>query len=158
MLTKGVRVVIIQRKGSRELNNHKQLVEALKKVNGVSRVDIFAVTAANPTPWAFWKNWSQADIVVGPHGAGFANMIAMPPWGHVVEVLAHKAPNFMYAGVALRLGLRYHSIIAHDMKHTSKGTPDVNEVTAAVHQAAQEIRELQLTLGSKQVVALCERR
>jgi len=131
------------------------LVRALKAAAGVESVDVFSPSANDPRPWTFWQQWSRADIVVAPHGAGLANSIALPPWAHVIEVLAAKMPNFMFAGIALKQGLRYHSVLARDMHHESEGKVDVDEVLAAVAAAGREIVRFSRSVGSKELRALC---
>lgn len=153
----GIRVLVVKREKARCLLNHDALVDAISAMEEVGSVRVFDVRQeeGGPFPWRHWKEWWEVDVVVAPHGAALANTVAMPAWGHVVEVLAGKQPNFMFAGVSLKQGLRYSAVIAHDMEHHGCGTAPLREIAAAVKQAAAEITALAAEPSSMSVQALC---
>lgn len=63
-----------------------------------------------------WRAFSQADIILGPHGAGFANLYATRPGAHVIELVHARHLNILSTA---RLGLGYHAVLTN---MTSEGT------------------------------------
>lgn len=61
-------------------------------------------------PSADARAFSAAGVVLAPHGAGLANMVACPPWAHVLELLAQPV-NIMCGFIAVRLGLSLHAFV-----------------------------------------------
>ncbi|ELR21725.1 uncharacterized protein ACA1_384600 [Acanthamoeba castellanii str. Neff] len=55
------------------------------------------------------KLFSEADIIMGPHGAGFINLFAARPGAHVVELITSRHLNLY---TSARLGLTFHGCIA----------------------------------------------
>ena len=55
---------------------------------------------------------SGADVVVGAHGAGFANLLFCGPGTHVVEIQDPEDPNPHFYMLAAVLGLRYQRLVA----------------------------------------------
>jgi len=51
--------------------------------------------------------FSEAEIVVGPHGAGLTNVMFMPTGGLLVELLAHRRVKPCYFSLASAVGVRY---------------------------------------------------
>ena len=49
-----------------------------------------------------------ADLVVAPHGAGLANLVAARPGLHVLELLSRNWFNTCYAKLAVQLRCNYH--------------------------------------------------
>merc|ERR1712232_999557 len=63
---------------------------------------------------------SHANLIVGPHGAGFANLICASEGATVIEILA-VPKNVCFESLACSLNLRYHSIQSN-MSHTTPGS------------------------------------
>ena len=67
-------------------------------------IDAFALLSLTLTPCCDWQaplastiaEFQAADIVVGLHGAGFTNLLWMPPGGVVVEIKTHFNPDNNY--------------------------------------------------------------
>jgi capsular polysaccharide biosynthesis protein len=57
--------------------------------------------------------FSRAEIVVGPHGGGLANLVWCGPGVAVVELFAHSYVKPVFWGLCEQLGLRHHHVIGH---------------------------------------------
>ena len=64
--------------------------------------------------------FSQANIVIGMHGAGLANMIFMPPGGLVVEITP-QTDGRMLPGTGIFSRLAMSTGINHYIHHLSSG-------------------------------------
>jgi len=131
---RGVRVLFVERKGSREVSNQGDLLQALRRSDGVHAVDVFRPKGPEADAAAF----AAADVVVAPHGAGLANTVACPPWAHVIEFLSQPV-NIMYGTIATRLGLSWHAFTFPGATHDGAMKVDVPAVVARVEAAASAI-------------------
>ena len=61
------------------------------------------------------KLFASAEIVVGPHGAGFTNLVFCPPGAKIVEFFNRSYVHPLYWMLSNRLQLRYHAFIAGDV-------------------------------------------
>lgn len=67
---------------SRHMTNEDEVVDALEPL-GIERVELGALTFSEQV-----SLFAQAELVVGPHGAGFANLIFAPAACRVVELVS----------------------------------------------------------------------
>lgn len=139
-----VRVLIVRRKSSRSIGNEQSLLEALRAAaEAVSTVSVFEPKSPADDMAAF----ANADVIVAPHGAGLANIVACPPWAHVVELLA-RPTNIMYGTISVRLAMKWHAFLPSakgggDAPHAGAAMQaDVAAVLSRVKLAAAEIAAL----------------
>jgi Glycosyltransferase 61 len=60
---------------------------------------------------AQWNVFARAKLVVAPHGAGLANLLACPSNVDVVEMLGEGSDTSLcFLHLSLALGLRYHPV------------------------------------------------
>jgi capsular polysaccharide biosynthesis protein len=52
----------------------------------------------------------EADVIIGPHGAGLTNVAFARPGSWLVELLPRRHPNDLYRLVAADCGIRYTAI------------------------------------------------
>ena len=77
--------------------------------------------------------FAEAEMIVGPHGAGLANMAWMSPGSTVVELLPDQfAPPF-YERLAARLGLEYLAVGGTGPSGTMSGDPSRLFIDPAIH-------------------------
>ena len=62
--------------------------------------------------------FSEASIIVGPHGAGFTNAVFCPPNAVLIEFIPEKRRLDCFERLARFVGMRYHSIVG-----TERGVP-----------------------------------
>jgi capsular polysaccharide biosynthesis protein len=67
----------------------------------------------------------NAEIVVGPHGAGFTNLIFSKPGTHVVEILAKGYERRCYWTLSDELGHDYRFYLGEPKFPERKGEPDI---------------------------------
>ena len=63
---------------------------------------------------------SKAALLIGPHGAGFANLVALQPNTAVIEFHSANFQRIVYGRLATVLGLKYNPILVpeKDTVHT----------------------------------------
>lgn len=71
--------------------------------------------------------FSNAKIIVGPHGAGFTNMIFAPKGIHVVEFISMEAPNVCYWHMSEMIGNQHLMVPCHTKD--TQFTIDTDEVS-----------------------------
>jgi capsular polysaccharide biosynthesis protein len=111
---------------SRSITNHEALMLAVH--NSVR--DVKEHTGHEPLLTQM-QMFAGAHVVMGPHGSGLANIIAMPEGKHVFEFLfVHGAekPNYCYATLALSLGLHYWSYYEPKAEWASPWAVDIDKV------------------------------
>ena len=136
-------ILIIDRgKGARRYVRHAQLVE---KLNGSQRIPGFTIEVFGPgmlnAPLSeHIAMFSRAAVVVGPHGAGFSNLIFCREGTAVIEI-GYDSPEVlqldeMYFQLSLGLHLRYWLILGHG---SYSGTIDANEdeIISTIFSAVQ---------------------
>ena len=111
--------VLIQRAGSREILNHHDLFHALP---GDVKVHTGQETILHQL-----QMFTDAKIVIGPHGSGMANIMAMSENNSVVELQVAPA-NHCYMFLAFNLGLRYHAHYEPGAVHDGKWSVDIAKV------------------------------
>ncbi len=84
--------------------------------------------------------FADAEIVVGPHGAGLTNAVFMPPGGAVVELTHHERVVWTYHEVAGAAGHAYAAVIADSQGDSEEPlfadfSVDLNALDAAVRAA-----------------------
>lgn len=67
---------------SRRMTNEDQVMDALKPL-GIERVELAALSFSEQV-----SLFAEAELVVGPHGAGFANLIFAPAECRIVELVS----------------------------------------------------------------------
>ena len=104
-------IVLIQRSSSRRLIQHSELItilDGIAKVRGYY-LKVFSDSPLPPLTEAM-AIFHSAVMVVGPHGAGLANLIYSRPATAVVEVLCSTELNLCYQDLSSVLGMRYHGV------------------------------------------------
>jgi capsular polysaccharide biosynthesis protein len=96
--------------GKMRLTNHKTVIEA------VSRLGFEVVTLAGMPLLEQVKLFAEAKVVVGPHGAAFANMAFAPAGATLVELMGPTVartygPHQFFARLCAVAGQRYGRII-----------------------------------------------
>ena len=76
--------------------------------------------------------FSRAVLIVGPHGAGLANIMFAIPGTAIVEALCHEPhTNICFAVLASQLGMRYHGILSRETACQDMVHVDVDDVLRA---------------------------
>lgn len=94
-----------RRAAKRRLINEGQLLDALKPV-GFEAVDAERLSFDEQI-----EAYQQASVVVGPHGAGLANLVFCTQGTAVVELRPRNYPQFSYEWLSSHCGLRYRSVV-----------------------------------------------
>ena len=90
---------------SRNLLNEQLLLDSLAGLG---------VQAVEPQDLPFPEQvglFANADVVIGPHGAGLANIVFCKPKSYVIELIPSEYRNKCYWALAANIALRYAYII-----------------------------------------------
>lgn len=94
-----------RRAASRRLTNEAQVLDTLESL-GFEAVDAELLSFDEQV-----EAYEHAAVVVGPHGAGLANLVFCPRGTAVVELSAPDYPQLSYQWLSSHCGLRYRSIV-----------------------------------------------
>ncbi len=109
--------IYVGRRGTREVTN-QNAVDAVLARHGIATVH-----PGEHSLGAQVALFQNADLVVGPHGAGLANVVFAAPGTHVVEIFSPNYVNVCNASVASRLDLRYAYLIGEGERPPSGVDP-----------------------------------
>jgi Glycosyltransferase 61 len=108
-------IVVVRRNKTRFLRNHDEMMAALTAALPNEKWYVFDEGNPDgkfPSPGiAQWQVFARAKLVLAPHGAGLANLLACPSNIDVVEMLGEGGDgNLCFLHLSLALGLRYHPV------------------------------------------------
>jgi hypothetical protein len=104
--------IYISRAGRRKINNEPALIKVLEKYN-FTVVEDKARTIAEQA-----EIYYNATVVIGPHGASFANIIWCKPGTHLIELFPVNYMPEYFRYLAYVLGLNYSAYCFHPiLKH-----------------------------------------
>jgi len=134
------RTILVIDRGQRyrRLLEHRELVLSLRRSFGESyKIEEFGPSVFNRPLSEHIKMFSSAAVVVGPHGAGFANLVFCAEGTGVVEIGFDGSDimnlDEMYFQLSMGLHLRYWLILGKGSYYTniSVNVNYVNEVVFA---------------------------
>jgi capsular polysaccharide biosynthesis protein len=128
-------IVVIRRNKTRYLRNHDAMMAALTAALPHEKWYVFDEGKPDgkfPAPGIpQWQVFARAKLVVAPHGAGLANLLACPSNVDVVEMLGEGIDSELcFLHLALALGLRYHPV---HMIHPGEGWNYEADIAQVVH-------------------------
>jgi hypothetical protein len=92
----------------RRVLNEDELTAALTTY-GIERVQLSELSVADQV-----KLFAEAELIVGAHGAGLANIVVAPTQACVLELVGNNVVNSMYLVTASLLGMRYGYVRVED--------------------------------------------
>jgi capsular polysaccharide biosynthesis protein len=108
-LKRGNKRIYISRAGAphRSLSNEPQILDLLEQ-RGFECYPLGSMSLADQT-----MLFSQAEIAIGPHGAGFANMVFAPRGAKILELIPNDDLPPYFLGIAQAVGLDHLSLTGH---------------------------------------------
>jgi len=97
--------IYVERHGTREVTNQGDVDEVLVR---------HGITTIRPEEYSLGAQvalFQNAELIVGPHGAGLANIVFASPGTQVVEIFSPNYVNVCNASIASRQDLRYSYLI-----------------------------------------------
>lgn len=93
----------------------------------------FSILYSQETSWTDQISaFRGAELIVGPHGAGLANMVFSPRLRSVVELFPHDVGNDCYARAAFQLGSSYGWLACDPLDGEGASAIPVDTVMATV--------------------------
>ena len=126
---KPVLVVIKRSGGSRQITNTDELITAIKNTQEFIQLKEHSGDLPLVEQLAMF---ASASVVIGPHGAGLSNMVAMKPDGVVVELQVVPA-NHCYLFLAFNLGLKYLTYYEKGALYYGSWSVNVTQVVKMLH-------------------------
>ena len=106
VLARPPRIVVIRRSRSRRLADEAAMMATLTALGGSPIVTIFD-DEGQPLPLTdAWALFGSADVVLGPHGAAMANIMAAQTGAALLE-FGHAKPQLYYGFLSRLLGLSW---------------------------------------------------
>lgn len=99
-------ILIFRKEPVRAILNHTQVLEMLKRVFPHLEWATFATLSIDATAELF----SQAAVIVGPHGAGLTNMLFSDSGIQIIECMPVEKPNLCYWHMSEMLQNKYDMI------------------------------------------------
>ena len=121
-------LIVIKRFGVRALKNHDEVVEKCKSLWKSGNVVEHLGEGSLLEQFTLFHS---ASVVLGPHGAGLANSIAMQEKSIMIEVLPETGSNRLnmcYAVLAYTLHLRYFAVRAQGFDSDGEGIVQVHDL------------------------------
>ena len=115
----------------RRLENEVEIEAALVR-HGFSIVTLTGVSF--PDQVRLFRN---VEIVVGPHGAGFANLLFCQPGTRVIELTPSTYVNPRFVRLSKVCGLRHEveTFLAHGLRHETRWRADTERVLDALRRS-----------------------
>jgi hypothetical protein len=122
-------IVIIQRSGvNRVLQNHEELVAAIKQRFPQAKLEVFRDNPAPPM-LEVARMFHSAKVIIAPHVAGLSNMVLAQESAVVIEILI-KPVVTCYIDLARELGNEYHGVYGNATTDSAPMHANVDEVLA----------------------------
>lgn len=133
--------LLIQRGGSRSLVNHDEVAASVRDALPNWNHVVFSASEL-PDTYEQCAMFYRAHLILGPHGAGFSNMICAKAGTPVIEFQQqpHAKDFELLSG---KLGMPYFGIPT-EIPHSGKGNVSVPEVTKAISVSVPKVREMVL--------------
>jgi Glycosyltransferase 61 len=143
-------IVVIRRRGGRSIRNHDFMMTALLATSPKERWYIFDEGNLDgkfpPAGMSQWRVFSRAKIVIAPHGAGLANILACAPGTHILEFLGEGSDcNLCYLSLAMSLNMNYHPLFMNAIANGNYEV-DVPRVVSVVREVLQLIESTDTTV------------
>jgi len=119
-------IVVLRRSGNRSIINHAALIVALNEQHGTMKVSEHTGKEPIITQLQLFAN---AQIAIGPHGAGLSNIATMSEGSSVIELQVAPA-NHCYLLLAFNLGLYYYAHYETGANHHGQWSVNIDQILA----------------------------
>lgn len=108
-------ILLVQRKGPREIRNHDALLSCLSRSFSLCEIHVHTGRERVKDQLQLFR---RATVVLAPHGAGLSNIVVCNVGTIVMEfITTGRAVNICYMAMALKLELRYIALYPLDPKY-----------------------------------------
>lgn len=132
-IPRGPQRIYVERLGKRRVLN-QSAVDAVLSAHGLTKV--------HPEDYTLMQQialFRDADLIVGPHGAGMATTVFASPGAQVVEIFSPNYVNVCNAAIASRLNLQYAYVLGKGKRPPAGVDPFrvFDDITADVRELDQ---------------------
>lgn len=135
----------------RNVPNHAELLASLQETFG-STMEIVDFAGEGLSVAKQAALFQRTALVIGPHGAGFANLIFCQIGAHIIEFVVRRRNNPTYLGLAHILGLVWWAVISDSERYDRLLVEDVIDTAMSAladpRAAAKHLREHRLLLNA----------
>jgi capsular polysaccharide biosynthesis protein/Tfp pilus assembly protein PilF len=134
----GDKRIYISRAGTphRSLSNEPQVLDMLKQ-RGFDCYPLGSMSLADQAAL-----FSQAEIAIGPHGAGFTNMVFAPRGAKILELIPNQDLPPYFLGIAQAVGLEHFSLTGQLTRSAKPRTRSWWHFEIDVKQLARQLDDL----------------
>ena len=135
---KGTKRIYISRAGAphRSLSNEAQVLAMLEQ-RGFQSYPLGSMSMADQAAL-----FSQAEIAIGPHGAGFTNMVFAPRSAKILELIPNQDLPPYFLGIAQAVGLDHFSLTGQLTRSAKPRTRSWWHFEIDVKQLARQLDDL----------------
>jgi Glycosyltransferase 61 len=146
-------IVVIRRRYNRFLRNHDEMMDALTAALPNEKWYVFD-DEGQPNYSApgipQWQVFARAKLVLAPHGAGLANLLACRSNIDVVEMLGNgKDSELCFLHLSLALGHRHHPVHMINMQDGERRSYEA-DIEQVVHVVTSIVQSETSTVSSSQ--------
>lgn len=116
----------IRRTGHRKIENEIAVMEILHKFN----IEVISPEYLSVGEQA--SLFSMAELVIGPHGGGFTNIVFCKPNTHIIDLFSPEWINPCYWVIATHLKLDYHYLVG---ENTNKNYFDTKQANILINMS-----------------------
>ena len=128
-----IRNILWMVRGGRQLKNNDELFERIRLAFPQANITLhYGTFTLNQTAKAFYN----ADMIIGPHGAGFSNILFARVGTIVVEMIAEGYPNYIGFHLSEIYGLQYYLLV-------SRGGSDMSELLIQTNEFDHLLTKIQ---------------
>lgn len=84
---------------------------------------------------------ASADIIIGPHGSGFSNLVFAHPGAHCIEIFNEEGFNKLFFNLTQAIGLHHYTLICSD-EGLSCQEKSKESILVNVHELASLLKKI----------------
>jgi capsular polysaccharide biosynthesis protein len=117
-----------EKAGKRHVVNEEQILECLRNY-GFRKVILEELSVVDQI-----NLFVSAEMIIGPHGAGLANLVFCNPGTKVIELFSPGYVNVMYWRLCNHVNLDYYYVIGQDVNMSGDKAQSTNHISIDIQQ------------------------
>lgn len=124
---------------------HRRVKNEANLINYLNRLGFKSVTLNAMSVVEQAQLFSQAKVIVAPHGAGLTNIVFCNPQTKIVEFFS---PNYIHPGywrLSNQVGLEYYSLLGETQSLSPQTRPKTDNITLNLDNLANLLKQANIT-------------